>query len=42
MQELAYNAGNNPIEDRYKCGYIAAFNDLINLELQDQETDEDD
>lgn len=36
---LEVNAGLDSLQDRYYAGYIAAFNDLIHMELVDQEAE---
>lgn len=37
LDELANNAGIDPLTDRYKTGYIAAINDMQNIEVQEVE-----
>lgn len=39
-EELAVSAGVNPLDDRFKCGLITAYNDVLNIEL-DEETHDD-
>lgn len=36
--ELGQSAGIDPLEDRRKAGIIAAYEDVINIELEDEET----
>lgn len=37
-EALAEQAGKDPLEDRFRAGYIAAFNDIILMEYEgDQE-----
>jgi hypothetical protein len=33
-ESLSYEAGKDPQEDRFKAGYIAAFNDIILMEYE--------
>lgn len=33
-ESLAEQAGKDPLEDRFKVGYIAAFNDIILMEYE--------
>lgn len=35
--ELAQSAGNDPIMDRFKVGYIQACNDFSDIELEDKD-----
>jgi hypothetical protein len=35
-------AGQNPAEDRFRCGYIAAVNDFLSMELIEEESSEQD
>ena len=40
MQEtLQENAGKDPLQDRFYCGYIAAVNDLLNIEVAEDSTE---
>lgn len=39
IEFLADNAGNSPLEDRYKAGYIAAVNDLFNVNIEETQVD---
>jgi hypothetical protein len=34
-EELAISAGVNPLDDRFKAGVIAAYEDVVNIELDD-------
>lgn len=36
-EELAQSAGINPLDDRFKVGVIAAYEDVLNIELDDGE-----
>lgn len=35
LDELAEQAGINPLQDRYHAGYIAAANDLLNTSAEE-------
>ena len=37
---LAEQAGNDPKEDRYHVGYLAAANDLLNIEIEGIQEDD--
>ena len=37
-EELAQSAGLDPLSDRFKAGVIAAYEDVVNIELDDEET----
>lgn len=34
--ELAQSAGNDPLMDRWKCGVIAAYEDVINIQFDEE------
>jgi hypothetical protein len=36
-EELAISAGVSPLDDRFKTGVIAAYEDVLNIELDDGE-----
>lgn len=36
---LTANAGLQPLEDRFKAGYIAAVNDLFQVDIEEIEVD---
>jgi hypothetical protein len=36
-EELQTNAGLDPVQDRYKTGYIACIKDLLNVDIETQE-----
>ncbi len=36
-KELAGSAGINPLDDRFKCGMIAAFQEVLVVELDELE-----
>jgi hypothetical protein len=35
IEYLAEQAGKDPLEDRYKVGYITAINDLVQVKVED-------
>jgi hypothetical protein len=35
LEELAQSAGVDPLEDRRKCGIIAAYREIINIHEED-------
>lgn len=37
QETLSRSAGVNPLEDRFRVGYIAAFNDIINIEPEEED-----
>lgn len=43
MQYLEFNAGKDPMEDRYITGLLAGINEVLNMQVDDirQETDND-
>lgn len=36
VTELAMSAGINPLDDRFKVGAIAAYEDVLNIELDEE------
>lgn len=39
-EALAEQAGKDPLEDRFRAGYIAAFNDIIRMDWEEPEEQE--
>ena len=35
--ELSYSAGSNPTEERFKCGMIAAYRAILDVEIDELE-----
>lgn len=37
VEKLEFNAGLDPLTDRFNCGYIAAMNDILNISVDEVE-----
>lgn len=35
LEKLKFNAGLDPLQDRYTAGYLAAFGDIINTSYEE-------
>lgn len=40
-EDLSESAGENPTRDRYIVGVIAGYNDLINIDFEEESPNED-
>lgn len=40
LDALQDNAGENPLKDRFNCGYIAAINDILNIDVEEVVVDD--
>lgn len=40
VEELAANAGLHPVEDRFKAGYIACINDILDIDVEEVQLDD--
>ena len=39
-EKLMDNAGEDPLKDRYNCGYIAACYDILNIDVEEVAVDD--
>ncbi len=39
LETLEEQAGANPLQDRFNCGYIAAVKDFLNIEVEEDTTE---
>ena len=40
LETLQDNAGEDSLKDRFNCGYIAAVNDILNIDVEEVAVDD--
>jgi len=40
LEMLSERAGEDSLQDRYNCGYLAAINDILNIDVEEVAVDD--